>query len=379
MYLRRDRQRRKRRIVAGLGLAVAAVVVWTWPGEYNARSLLTGRRPAEEPSLRETPALRLLVPPGQGVNRTVGQDGSSGDRGAASTVSPAERSSRLAGTTQPATAPAGWPARAPDSPTASRPAEVRTDPSAPRGASALLKRGMDAIADNRLLEARRLINEALHGGLTDTDAQTARRALQDLADKTLFSRAVIADDPLVAWHTIRSGDTVGRLAKQAHISEELLARVNNLRNKNFVREGQRIKTLRGPFHASIRKSAHEMDLYLQDVYVRTLKVALGENGSTPTGRWKVVNQLENPGWTDPRTGKRWHPDDPDNPIGEYWIGLEGVEGEAVGQIGYGIHGTIEPETIGQDVSMGCVRLAPDEIAFVYQLLEPGRSFVTINE
>ena len=39
----------------------------------------------------------------------------------------------------------------------------------------------------------------------------------------------------------------------------------------------------------------------------------------------------------------------------------------------------KPDTIGQDVSMGCVRLAPDNIAFVYQLIEPGRSYITINE
>ncbi len=378
MYLRRDRRRRNRRIVAISALAVIAVLILTWPGDKSGLSLLTGRMPDKEQT-RNTPALHLLVPPGQGVNKTIGQDGSSAGISPASPQPGATGSgTRLPPTTQPATAPAGRLAQA-IPPTASRPASVGKGVPLPRDASALLQRGLEAVESNQPLEARGLINEALHSGLADAEARRARQALADLADKTLFSRAVIPNDPLVEWHTVRSGDTIGRIAKQAHISEELLARVNNLRSKNFIREGQRIKILRGPFHASIRKSTHEMDLYLQDVYVRTLRVALGENGSTPTGRWKAINQLENPSWTDPRTGKRWHADDPGNPIGEYWIGLEGVEGDAVGQVGYGIHGTIEPDTIGQDVSMGCVRLAPDNIAFVYQLIEPGRSYITINE
>ena len=76
--------------------------------------------------------------------------------------------------------------------------------------------------------------------------------------------------------------------------------------------------------------------------------------------------------------RRYHSDDPTNPIGEYWIGLEGIEGDAAGAVGYGIHGTNEPQTIGQDVSLGCVRLGPEDIAFVYKVLLPGASMVTIT-
>ena len=43
----------------------------------------------------------------------------------------------------------------------------------------------------------------------------------------------------------------------------------------------------------------------------------------------------------------------------------------------GIHGTIEPETIGKDVSMGCIRMLPDDVALAYKLLLPGQSYVFI--
>jgi len=260
-------------------------------------------------------------------------------------------------------------------PAATRPAL----PADPGRAGADFKIGFEARQRDDLLTARTRLNHAFRAGLPADQAKQARELLADLAERTIFSRAIITDDPLVDQYVVRSGDALVKIAKRFRISEDFLAKTNRITNKNFIREGRRLKVVNGPFHAAINKSDHLMHVYLQDVYVRTYRVALGANGSTPTGRWKVANHQENPGWTNPQTGKRWHANDPKNPIGEYWIGIEGIEGDAIGQFGYGIHGTIEPETIGQDVSMGCVRLAPDDIAAVYRLLLPGESLVTVSD
>jgi len=349
-------------------VAVAAVLVSTW---QSPPALLTQERAAG----RKEPALRLIVPPAKRVPTTQTALNSESVPDV-----PAPGEPRRAKT--PAPRPIGEPGA--NSvvklvPPGTRPASWQPSPTDATQAGNELRAGLEAKRNDKLLEARDRINRALHSGLSVADARLARQALAELADRTLFTRAVVKGDPLAAWHTIRSGDTLGRIAERAGISEDFLARINALPNKNFIREGQRIKVLQGPFHAAISKGEHRMHLYLQDVYCRTLRVALGEHGSTPTCRWKVINHLTNPGWTDPRSHKRWHPDDPANPIGEYWIGLEGLEGEAASQFGYGIHGTIEPETIGQDISMGCIRLAPDDIALVYKLLVPGHSLVTISE
>jgi lipoprotein-anchoring transpeptidase ErfK/SrfK len=37
-------------------------------------------------------------------------------------------------------------------------------------------------------------------------------------------------------------------------------------------------------------------------------------------------------------------------------------------IGYGIHGTIEQDSIGRQASMGCIRMRPDDVALVYEML-----------
>src|SRR5262249_27388896 len=143
--------------------------------------------------------------------------------------------------------------------------------------------------------------------------------------------------------------------------DELLGRINGVSEPNRLQVGQRVKVIRGPFSAVISKTAHRMDIYLGNIYVRSFIVGLGQNGSTPTGAWTINSKLKNPSWTDPVSSKHFLADDPDNPIGERWIGLSGVEGDAVGKLGFGIHGTIDPGSIGQDKSMGCIRMSATDV------------------
>ena len=125
------------------------------------------------------------------------------------------------------------------------------------------------------------------------------------------------------------------------------------------------------------KSDFRLDVLLDGVTVRSFRVGLGAHGSTPTGQWLVRDKLANPGWTDPRTNEYYHPDASDNPIVDYWIGLEGMRGDAVGKRGFGIHGTIDPGSIGREMSLGCVRLAPEDIEELFRLLVIGDSTVEI--
>ena len=56
----------------------------------------------------------------------------------------------------------------------------------------------------------------------------------------------------------------------------------------------------------------------------------------------------------------------DKVLGKYRLELGG---------GYGIHGTDEPDKLGQSVSHGCVRLGDDDIAQVYQMANVGDSVI----
>ncbi len=238
--------------------------------------------------------------------------------------------------------------------------------------------GFAARDKKELIVARTHLNKALHGGLPAQDEARVREALADLGEQTIFSRTVFKDDLFARTYTIKRGDSLARIAKRSKVSEDFLAGLNGVSNKNFVRLGASLKVIDGPFNVAVVKKDHLLHLYLQDLYLKSFKVALGKDGNTPTGVWKVVNHQENPDWIDPQ-GKRWHGNDPQNPLGEFWIGLDGLEGEASGRTGFGIHGTIEPQTIGQDVSLGCVRMGADDIALIYKLLLPGVSIATITD
>ena len=229
-----------------------------------------------------------------------------------------------------------------------------------------------------LIGARASYASALNLGLPDSEGIAIRGELANLAEALVFSRAMSPDDPLSFSHHVGGGESLNLIARRNKITEALMASINHISNPNRLRAGARLKVIRGPFNAVIWKSAHRLDAYLGDTYVRSFQVGLGTNGGTPEGHWIVKNKLMNPSWTDPSTGRYYAAEEPDNPIGERWIGIECVEGGCIGREGFGIHGTIEPKSIGENMSMGCVRLVPEDVALVYDLLVERHSHIDIR-
>lgn len=241
-----------------------------------------------------------------------------------------------------------------------------------------LQAGRAALARGDLIAAREALSAVLDRGLGASEMMSARGELGRIADALLFSRVAVPDDTLTGVHVVNSGETLSAIARLYKVTEELLASINEIADPDQIYAGAHLKVIHGPFRAVIHKSEHRLDVYLGGVFVRSFGVGLGTNGGTPLGTWIVIEKLRNPEWTDPLTGRRYLADDPDNPIGERWIGLHGIDGECVGRDGFGIHGTIDPASIGENFSMGCIRLLPDDVAFVYDLLVNQHSHVIIE-
>jgi len=288
-----------------------------------------------------------------------------------------------------AAAPAGTEttgdiAGAPDAPA---PAPVPSGPEAE--AAALIDAGRQRMDEGRPLEAREAFSRALrHPGTSEADRRMLREVLGEINAELIFSPRVTPGDPLTESYAVQPGDSLVRIAQKQGLSTDwrLIQRVNGITDPNRIRVGQRLKLVAGPFHAVVDKSDYRMDLYVGDpdspddwVFVRSLRVGLGAEDGTPVGSFVVKggSKLIDPHWTNPRTGERFAASDPKNPIGERWIGLEGL-GESARYVGYGIHGTIEPESIGQSRSMGCVRLSAPDAELVYELLAERVSLVRIE-
>jgi lipoprotein-anchoring transpeptidase ErfK/SrfK len=411
MYRRSHRKRRRRAwgaaVLTVVFLAVIIVVVRLWPemGEGalpsadGAPDVLARHGEAQGPLGTDQPRLlsSALEEPGRASER---EDPSpparpskaeEGDDPAAPGIEmggnapyDASGAARQPGPAQ-ATPPPVEIIPPPDDPHDGGPPSPATD--ATRRALARAQTGLDLVARNEPVQARLLLTQALESGALDwANAQMVRRALTDLNDRLVFSPEIVDGDPFAVAYTIQSGDALSMIPQKmgVHTDWRFIARINRIPDPRRIRAGQRIKLITGPFHAVIDKSDFRLDLYLGDgaerVYVRSFPVGLGEYNSTPEGRFRIrpKSRLKDPEWVNPRTGQRYRPSDPDNPIGEHWIGLVGDEERLAGIVGYGIHGTIEPDSIGRQSSMGCVRLLPEDVEIVWEVLLAPVSTVTIR-
>jgi len=254
--------------------------------------------------------------------------------------------------------------------------------------SACLDVGMELLDRGRIVEARLQLSRCLQSGtLSESEVAQARGVLIDLSDGLVFSPYITEDDPYAIEYIVRSGDTLSGIVYKMglHVDWRFIQRINQINKASSIRPGQNLKLITGPFHAVVDKATFRIDLYLGDgdeqVFVRSYRVGLGEFNSTPKGLFRVRkhSKLINPTWVNPRTGVFFSSDNMKNPIGERWIGLQGIDERTKHLSGLGIHGTIEPKSIGKNVSMGCVRMLSSDVEEVYEMLLEGVSTVAILE
>ena len=258
-----------------------------------------------------------------------------------------------------------------------RPAPVAAAPPTPAATAKRVAAGLALAQSNRPVAARRVLTQVLLSDrLNPVDADFVRESMRNINRRLVFSSQVVADDPFVRVHIVGPGEYLGGIVRDRELDVDwrFILRINNLLNERHLRAGQKLKLVTGPFHAVVDKSDYRMDIFLgsgdTEAYVTSLQVGIGAHDSTPLGLFRIRpgSKTENPAWANPRTGERFGRDDPANPIGEYWIGLEGIDDATRDMTGYGIHGTIDPDSIGTQASMGCMRLHPDDIRLVFEML-----------
>ena len=245
--------------------------------------------------------------------------------------------------------------------------------------------GMRLLRDGLGVEGRQRLSDALgSGGLDEARASEVRVALSQLSETLVFGSGVAQRDPFAREFIIPKNGALAKIAQNQTngLHWKFLARINGISSPNRIRSGQRLKLLDGPFHAVVNKSAYRLDLWMGQeddrVYVRSFDVGLGRDNRTPEGKFQVSSRVENPQHTDPETGKIFDKDDPMNPVGEHWIAIRGTEPATEKLSGFGLHGTIEENSIGRSESLGCVRMLPNDIALLYEVLSPGRSEVLLR-
>jgi lipoprotein-anchoring transpeptidase ErfK/SrfK len=259
------------------------------------------------------------------------------------------------GNSDPANHKPALPVKAPAVP-ATRP----NGEQAPAQAAASGESAFDLAAIDRMIEAGDDV--AAHRELSKQywNHPETRSAIQSRIDKTARSIYFAPLPHYMDPYVIQPGDQLRTIAKQYSVPWEYLAKLNQL-DPRRIRSGQKLKVLKGPFSAVVDLGAFELTVHAHGYYVRRYLVGIGEDGRSPVGRFTVLNKVVDPQYTDPN-GRVIASDDPNNPLGERWIDI----GD-----GFGIHGTIDPESIGKAESRGCVRMHNSDVEELFDLLEIG--------
>jgi L,D-transpeptidase ErfK/SrfK len=117
--------------------------------------------------------------------------------------------------------------------------------------------------------------------------------------------------------------------------------------------------------------------------VYTYPIGIGKVGwATPIGTTKITRRQKDPKWTVPASVRAEHRKNgeelpavvgpgPENPLGRHALYL--------GWPSYLIHGTNKPAGVGLRSSHGCIRLFPEDIAHVFEIVPIGTKVNVVNQ
>lgn len=161
-------------------------------------------------------------------------------------------------------------------------------------------------------------------------------------------------------YTVKLGESLYRISRLFGITVQLLKQVNRL-NSDIIQPGMKLEIPAPKFRIDINLSRRLLLLSSNDELVAAYSIGIGENSSTPHGEFTIVNKVINPVWY--RIGAVIPAGSPENVLGSRWLGLS-IEG-------YGLHGTTEPESIGQATSLGCIRMQNKDVKQLFDWVTTG--------
>jgi lipoprotein-anchoring transpeptidase ErfK/SrfK len=159
--------------------------------------------------------------------------------------------------------------------------------------------------------------------------------------------------------------------------EQSSARANVYETSPMPRELVRFDADYAPGTVVVSTSERSLYLVLPEKQAIRYGVGVGRPGFEWSGVHKVSRKAEWPDWRPPAEMLKRRPDLPrfmeggeDNPLGARALYL----GSSI----YRIHGSNEPNTIGQAVSSGCIRMTNEDVADLYDRVPVGAKVVVLR-
>ncbi|MFH1247939.1 MAG: L,D-transpeptidase family protein [Candidatus Omnitrophota bacterium] len=242
----------------------------------------------------------------------------------------------------------------------------RLEPLAPQEApvSDLLAKAKELQEKGKLQELRDVYQKVISIYPNSHEIANWQKKLEELNIRILFSPIIT---PKNVSYEIKKGDTLTRIAKEFKTTVELIKKSNNIAS-DTIYPGRKIKVWVAPFSILVDKSQNTLVLKSENEIVKSYIVATGVNNSTPIGNYRIVNKIPNPTWY--KAGAVVPPGSPDNVLGSFWMGFD--------LAGYGIHGTVDPQSLGTQITQGCVRMSNKDVEELYIIVGTGTQVTIVD-
>ena len=228
-------------------------------------------------------------------------------------------------------------------------------------AKTLLAQAENYLQKEELLKAKEYYEETIKTSSKRSIIKKAKKGLAEVNAQLLFSPFNAENSEI---YKVQQGDNLFLIAKKFGTTVDLIKKSNNL-ERSTIYPNQSLKIPLVKFSILVDKSDNTLVLKAGNKVLKEYSVSTGKVNSTPVGEFKIISKLINPVWYSP--GKVIPSGSPDNVLGSRWLGIS-IES-------YGIHGTIEPETIGRQITHGCVRMLNKDVEEVYSIVPVGTKVV----
>ncbi|MEK6635801.1 MAG: L,D-transpeptidase family protein [Planctomycetota bacterium] len=215
------------------------------------------------------------------------------------------------------------------------------------------------IKEGKKYEARNALSDIFINKKIPEKQKEIKEQLDRLNEDLIFSPS---PSPDAVMYTVQPGDVLARIAKQFNTNYELIMKING-KATTRLNIGEKLKILTGKTKILASKTDFTLTLLLNDHYVKQYRIGTGKNDKTPVGTFEVKNKIKEPTWYSPNGGVFPYGHQ-ENILGTRWIGFK----DKPDVIGYGIHGTTLPETIGTASSNGCVRMINGEVEELFDFV-----------
>jgi lipoprotein-anchoring transpeptidase ErfK/SrfK len=220
----------------------------------------------------------------------------------------------------------------------------------------------EALADiyasfNELYNAVKTLSDAYIKSDNEENRRNWAKKMEEWNQKVFFS---FIDTPISQVYVVQAGDVLSKVGADFNVPYKFIMRMNGIQDERKIRVGDRIKIpvpkdkKKMEAFVQVDKSEHSLSIFINGVFLKRYTVGLGKDDRTPEGEFTIISKVNKPSWK----GKPYG--DPENIIGDWWLGFDETKFQ-----GLGIHGTNDPSSIGKDVSEGCVRMTNadvDEVA-----------------